>query len=119
MIRITTPVPGFTGMSAGVNFTEGAAEVDVPADAHHPIARAVAYFTAQGYGVEQLGEPETESGPEDSAPDDPAPFDPAEHDVDTVLVHLAAADETEQARVLAAEASGKARKTILQKGSEQ
>ncbi|MFF2525901.1 hypothetical protein [Streptomyces liangshanensis] len=42
-------------------------------------------------------------------------FDPAEHDVPAVLAYLAEADETETARVLAAEAAGKNRKSILGK----
>ncbi|WP_086746198.1 hypothetical protein [Streptomyces scabiei] len=42
-------------------------------------------------------------------------FDPSEHDAPSVLAHLATADETESARVLAAEAAGKNRKTIMGK----
>ncbi|MFI1942054.1 hypothetical protein ACH44C_33590 [Streptomyces purpureus] len=53
--RITTPVPGFTGVSAGANFTNGVAEVD---DADN--APALAYFRSQGYGVEEI-EPEPET----------------------------------------------------------
>ena len=57
--RITTPATGYTGVSAGVNFTDGTAEVDVPEDAEHPHARALAYFRSQGYGVEEIApEPE-------------------------------------------------------------
>ncbi|MEV7959307.1 hypothetical protein ACIO6T_41385 [Streptomyces sp. NPDC087532] len=41
-------------------------------------------------------------------------FDPSEHDVPAVLAYLAEADEDETARVLAAEAAGKNRKTILE-----
>lgn len=55
--RISAPVIDFTGMSAGVNFTDGVAEIDVPDDAQHPHARALAYFRSQGYGVEEI-EPE-------------------------------------------------------------
>ncbi|MFJ7070180.1 hypothetical protein [Streptomyces sp. NPDC101115] len=51
---ITTPAAGFTGVSAGVNFTNGAAEVDVPDDDQHPLARALAYFRSQGYGIEEI-----------------------------------------------------------------
>jgi hypothetical protein len=40
-------------------------------------------------------------------------FDPAEHKAEEVVEHLASADEDEAARVLAAEKSGKARKTVL------
>ena len=50
--RITTPVPGFTGVSVGVNFTNGEAEIDADAQ-----PSALAYFRAQGYGIEEI-EPE-------------------------------------------------------------
>ncbi|MFJ2702980.1 hypothetical protein ACIO3R_07245 [Streptomyces sp. NPDC087428] len=46
-----------------------------------------------------------------------AVFDPAAHDVPAVLAHLADADEDETQRVLAAEAAGKNRKTILEAGA--
>lgn len=113
--RITTPVLGFTGVSAGVNFTDGAAEIDVPMDdTQHPLYRAASYFLSQGYGVEELDKPEQEPEQE---PDDDEPFDPSEHDVPEVLAHLAEADEEEQARVVAAERDGKNRKTITEKGA--
>ena len=44
-------------------------------------------------------------------------FDPAGHKVEEVLAYLADADETERARVLAAEADGKNRASII--GKEQ
>lgn len=40
-------------------------------------------------------------------------FDPADHTVPEVLAHLRDSDDEEQARVLALEADGKARQTIL------
>lgn len=49
LFRITTPVAGFTGVSVGVNFTQGVAEVD--SEAQGP---ALAYFRAQGYGVDPI-----------------------------------------------------------------
>jgi len=115
--RITTPVVGFTGVSVGVNFTNGVSEIDVPDDRQHPLHRAAAYFVAQGYGVEELDEPEEAEAEQE--PDGDEPFDPSEHDVPEVLAHLAKADEDEQARVIAAETAGKARSTILKKGAEQ
>ncbi|WP_237310403.1 hypothetical protein [Streptomyces sp. AMCC400023] len=66
--RITTPVPGFTGVSVGVNFTKGVAEIDVDEDdRQHPTTRALAYFWAQGYGVEEIerDEPEPVEEPDD------------------------------------------------------
>ncbi|MFJ3258490.1 hypothetical protein ACIPK9_37385 [Streptomyces sp. NPDC086771] len=59
------------------------------------------------------------SGPLSMAHAEPAapPFDPGAHDVPAVLAHLAEADETETARVLAAEAAGKNRKTIMEAGT--
>ncbi|MFD9107146.1 hypothetical protein [Streptomyces bottropensis] len=68
-----------------------------------------------------LAEPEPEEPEETEEPEEsgePAPallFDPSEHDAPGVLAHLATADETETARVLAAEAAGKNRKTIMGK----
>lgn len=56
------------------------------------------------------------AGPLTRALAEPEPlFDPSEHDAPAVLEHLATADETETARVLAAEAAGKNRKTIMGK----
>lgn len=43
---VTTPVAGYTGLSAGVNFTDGLAVVD-----DQEQAAALAYFRSQGYGV--------------------------------------------------------------------
>ncbi|KDN86713.1 hypothetical protein [Kitasatospora cheerisanensis] len=40
-------------------------------------------------------------------------FDPGAHTAQDVLAHLAAADDAERERVLAAEAAGKARKGVL------
>ncbi|ULR50589.1 hypothetical protein [Streptomyces deccanensis] len=58
--RITTIVADFTGASAGVEFTNGVAEIDVPEhDVQHPMTRTLAYFRAQGYGVEPIGQPQT------------------------------------------------------------
>lgn len=68
--QITTPVPGFTGVSVGVNFTKGVAEIDVPEDdRQHPMTRALAYFNAQGYGVEEIqpDEPEPAAEEDDEA----------------------------------------------------
>lgn len=41
-------------------------------------------------------------------------FDPSAHSVDEVSAYLADADDAERERVLAAEAEGKARKTLLE-----
>lgn len=41
-------------------------------------------------------------------------FDPSEHNVDDVLAYLATADDAERARVIEAEAAGKARKSITE-----
>lgn len=45
-------------------------------------------------------------------------FNPAEHKVEDVLAYLADADEAERDRVIAAEAEGQARKSIIGKGEE-
>ena len=133
--RIITPVTGFTGVSAGVNFTDGVAEIEAPVlpdlpegkelgrkeraerseIAQHEGLRKVAYFRSQGYGVEELDEPEEADAEQEQ--DDDEPFDPSEHDVPEVLAHLADADEDEQARVIAAERDGKNRKTITERSA--
>jgi len=51
----------------------------------------------------------------DAHPEQKAVFEPAEHDVKTVLAHLADADETERARVLDAEKAGQSRVSIIGK----
>lgn len=73
--RITTPVAGFTGVSVGVNFTKGVAEIDVPFDdPQDPMYRAAAYFVAQGYGVEELDSLEDAGEPaKDDGGDEPKP----------------------------------------------
>lgn len=47
--RISTPQAGFTGVSVGVNFTDGHAEIDSATQ-----ASALRYFLAQGYGIEEV-----------------------------------------------------------------
>jgi len=44
LMKIRTPVLGFTGESVGVSFRDGVGYTDTPA--------ALAYFRSQGYGVE-------------------------------------------------------------------
>lgn len=46
MYRVTTPHPGYTGLSVGVQFVDG---VGLTADDN-----ALRYFRAQGYGVEPV-----------------------------------------------------------------
>jgi trigger factor len=59
----------------------------------------------------------TEAEREPVEPEPAEAFDPAEHTVADVLAYLADADDDERARVLAAEAAGEARATILKKGA--
>lgn len=47
--RITTPEPGWTGTVGAVAFANGVADCEADSD-----AAALAYFHAQGYGVEPL-----------------------------------------------------------------
>lgn len=62
--RITAPMVDFTGVSVGVNFTKGVAEMEAPEDdRQHPMSRALAYFRAQGYGVEEIDESEPDPAP--------------------------------------------------------
>lgn len=109
MLTVNSPEPEFSGEVAGVAFTKGEATLD--ATVH---ATALAYFRRRGYRVTEA-EPE----PADEAPAAADAFDPAEHTVADVLAYLADADEDERARVLAAEAAGEARATILKKGTGQ
>jgi hypothetical protein len=112
MLTVHSPEPEFSGEVAGVRFTAGAATLNPQA----PNARAaLAYFRRCGYTV-------TNEAPAAPAPESPPPtdgFDPGEHNVVDVLAYLADADEDERARVLAAEAAGDARATILKKGNDQ
>jgi hypothetical protein len=62
MFRVTTPQPGFTGESVGVQFVNGVGEC--------PDGPALRYFRSQGYGVESV-EDAAEPGevePQDSRP---------------------------------------------------
>lgn len=59
----------------------------------------------------------SETGSEAPQGDDPEDFDPAEHSVAEVLSYLDTVGETEHARVIAAERSGKNRKTITDTAS--
>lgn len=72
--KVTTPVPGTTGVHAGVNFTNGEAVVDD--DTHGP---SLHYFRAAGYGVEDLepAEPAEESTVERPGGDEPPHAPPA------------------------------------------
>ncbi|MFI8360716.1 hypothetical protein ACIGD1_11210 [Streptomyces sp. NPDC085612] len=127
MVTVHSPEPAFSGEVAGVRFSGGAADLD-PAAAHAPAA--LAYFRRRGYrvtdveppveevGLEPIDDPETPAvGPGPDTGDGTADaFEPSEHTVAEVLAHLAAADDDERARVLAAEEAGQARATILKKG---
>ncbi|PBC80117.1 hypothetical protein BX265_4953 [Streptomyces sp. TLI_235] len=108
---VSHPSQQFAGDIVGIRFEDGTGTVDT--DAAGGLA-AYSYFQRAGYGLAPAGEPEPEAGtPEFTDP--AAAFDPAAHNADEVLAHLAAADDDERARVLAAEAadSGKQRKSVL------
>lgn len=115
MLTITSPEPGFSGEIAGVVFAKGAATLDA---AVH--VAALAYFRRRGYLVAEVEPEQVDEAPVAVAPTEPPEvFDPAAHNVGDVLAYLTDADEDERARVLAAEAAGEARATILKKGSSQ
>lgn len=63
-MKITTPVPGWSGVTAGVRFEDGTGETDNEA--------AIAYFQRQGYGVEGGNE---DDGVVLEQPDDEAPVE--------------------------------------------
>ncbi|MGW4850151.1 hypothetical protein ACWEPZ_02820 [Streptomyces sp. NPDC004288] len=116
---VESPRADFTGESVGVHFHKGSAQVD---DSSKEGRAAIEYFRRQGYGLTPA-----------TADDEPAPdsepdtelFDPAEHDAADVLAYLDSlgSDDSdavaEAERVLAAEQSGKARKTILARGEQK
>lgn len=111
MLTIHSPEPEFSGDIAGVRFSEGAASVD-PQAPH--AAAALAYFRRRGYRVVEESAVEAGPGNDEGATSDT--FDPADHTVAEVLAYLGSAGVDEHARVLAAEAAGQARATILKKG---
>lgn len=111
--QIQSPEGEFNGEISGVVFRDGAALVSDEVTQHRA---ALAYFRRCGYSITD------EASADPVAPEGPPPaddFDPAEHNVPDVLAYLADADEDERARVLAAEAAGQARATILKKGHDQ
>lgn len=66
MIEVTTPVVGFSGISAGVNFTDGVAHVD-------PVSQSAAlrYFRGAGYGIQEISADEPDDEPDGSQGDGP------------------------------------------------
>ncbi|MDX2539801.1 hypothetical protein PV437_42610 [Streptomyces scabiei] len=82
-----------------------------------PLTRALAEPKPEA--PDELEESEESERPDGSeGGEEPAahpPFDPSQHDAPSVLEYLAEAGEAETARVLAAEAAGKNRKTIMGK----
>ena len=117
---VEAPRADFTGESVGVHFHKGTGHVD---DSTKEGRAAIEYFRRQGYVLT----PETT---EDDVPDPAAEpetdlFDPADHDVADVLAWLDSLDSddpdeaAEAERVISAERSGKARKTILARGEQQ
>ena len=71
----------------------------------------------EGSGVEEKATSdvtvETLHNPGDSAADQGNEFDPADHSVEEVKAYIEDANDEERQRVLEAEKSGKARKTLL------
>lgn len=115
--QVMAPDRGFSGESCGVVFRDGAAVVS-PATKER--RAALEYFRRRGYTVTQVVEDEPQQGKRAAGPaESAAPFDPSEHPADEVLTYLDSLvnedthDAAEFDRVLAAEQSGKARKTIL------
>lgn len=87
--------------------TEGAAE----GNGSQTVGDSAEHVTAEDY---QKMEAERAEGNTPDAPNQKSEeFDPAEHTVEEVKEYLDGADDTERERVLAAEAEGKGRKTLL------
>lgn len=123
--KIEAPVRSFSGQSAGVAFTNGTGFVE---DADKPGRAALEYFRRHGYGVAPSDGKTDEERIQELVTGTPTQrepivkdelFDPSEHPADEVLTYLDSLvnedthDTAEFDRVLAAEQSGKARKTIL------
>lgn len=108
-VIISSPESSHGGPVGGLTFANGQAEADT--ELH---AAEIAYCRNAGYTV---AEPEADRPPE--PPKAPVEFDPAAHTVAEVQAHLADADDTERAHVLAAEKAGKNRAGITQQGASQ
>ena len=81
MMRVTTPVKGFTGTVVNVQFTDGVGETDNPT--------ALAYFARHGYtigGEEQNTDPAPADTPADAETD---ADETEEHDKDTPVMRPA------------------------------
>lgn len=118
---VRSPEAGFNGESLGVHFKDGVGHVN---DSSKEGRAAIEYFRRRGYTLEPEGSGQEQAdGPQEkpAEPTEPSePFDPAKHSAEEVLTYLdSTTDEDEIARVLDAEQAGKARKTILQKGTDQ
>ena len=111
--RITAPSP-VTGSVLSIAFANGEGVAD---ERDH--RAQLSYFRRHGYAVERIGEPEPET-PAVEEDEDDEPFNPDEHDAKDVIAYLDSLeedDDEERERVLAAEAEGKNRKTIMEKGA--
>lgn len=107
---VSHPDPTFAGVVVGITFEAGTAGVDTNAPGG---LAAYSYFQRAQYGLAPEQEPPA-AAEDPQTPVDGDPFDPAAHNADEVLAHLAAADDDERARVIAAEtAADKPRKTVL------
>lgn len=110
--QVESPVRGYSGEVAGVEFRHGVGHVE---DATKGGRAALEYFRRRGYTLAAAADEDVEV----STPSDPpfvtdlAPFDPAAHSAPEVLAYLDGADVAEAGRVLDAEAAGKNRSTIL------
>ena len=124
---VTAPEAGFSGEGAGVVFKDGVGLVD---DSTKEGRAAIEYFRRRGYtltseSVDEESE-ELDGGPSDPDEDDgDEPFDPAEHKAEEVIDYLGTLDrDTDKGndefdRVIAAEADGKKRTTILALSDQQ
>jgi hypothetical protein len=113
---VTAPVAGYNGESCGVVFKDGVSKVT---DGTKEGRAAIEYFRRRGYTLTPEGDDEAEAADPRTDDDGDELFDPSKHDASEVLAYLDAhsEDTDETARVLEAEQAGKARKTILQKGT--
>lgn len=87
--------------------TEGTAE----GNGSQTVGDSAEHVTAEDY--QKMEEERAEGNTPDAPNQKSEEFDPADHTVEEVKEYLEAADDDERERVLAAEAEGKGRKTLL------
>lgn len=109
----TRTIVGASGIPVSVSETVASGLVGAGYAQYADEAPASAGETPEAEQPEDAETVEDQEAPEPEPQDEASQFDPSTAGVHEVLSYLANADEAERHRVFAAEAEGKARKTIL------